>query len=152
VVPLAAAYDVSPEPWQAVSARVLAAARPGDCIAFYPEDGRNAFRWYRERSTAAERGRTPRSVLPAVAWPVSTPFVEIYRTLTPARIASLRSSCTRMWLVSSHEGQQSGPPEAVRHRREWLVLRARLQRVFGRGPRWTDGWASAIHVELMERR
>jgi hypothetical protein len=152
VVPLAAAYNVSPEPWSAVSERVLAQSRPGDCIAFYPEDGRNAFRWYESRAAASVRRRAPRSVLPAVPWSATTPFVEIYRTLPATRIAALRASCSRMWLVSSHEGQQSGPPEAIQHRREWLALRAALQRVFGRGPRLTDGWASAIHVELMDGR
>jgi hypothetical protein len=91
-------------------------------------------------------------VLPAVDWSQTTPFVEIYRTLPASRIAALRASCSRMWLVPSHEGQQSGPPEAVRHRQEWLAFRAALQRVFGRGPRSTDGWASAIHVELMGGR
>ena len=152
VVPLAAAYGVSPEPWRAVSARVLTAARPGDCVAFYPEDARNAFRWYLERARPAVRDRAPRSVLPAVPWSTTTPYVEIYRTLPAARIAALRGGCTRMWLVSSHEGQQHGPPLAIRHRRQWLAFRARLERVFGRGPRSTSGWASAIHVELMPGR
>ncbi len=152
VVPLAAAYDVSPEPWAAVSARVLAHSRPGDCIAFYPEDGRNTLRWYLSRAAPSVRRRAPRAVLPDVSWSVTTPFVEVYRTLTTARVAALRGSCSRMWLVSSHEGQQSGPPEAIAHRREWLALRSRLQHVFGRGPRSTDGWASAIHVELMGGR
>jgi len=152
VVPLAAAYGVSPEPWAAVSERVLAESRPGDCIAFYPEDGRNAFRWYLSRAAPGLRRRAPRAVLPAVPWSVTTPFVEIYRTLSVSQISALRAGCTRMWLVSSHEGQQSGPPEAIRHRSEWLSLRSRLQTVFGRGPRTTDGWASAIHVELMGGR
>ncbi len=152
VVPLAAAYGVSPEPWAAVSERVLAESRPGDCIAFYPEDGRNAFRWYLSRASPAVRRRAPRSVQPGVGWSQTTPFVEVYRTLPASRISALRASCSRMWLVSSHEGQQSGPPEAVRHRLEWLAFRERLQRVFGRGPRSTDGWASAIHVELMAGR
>jgi hypothetical protein len=152
VVPLAAAFGVSPEPWQAVTARVLAASRPGDCVTFYPEDGRNAFRWYLSHADARTRTRAPRSVLPAVGWSTTTPYVEIYRTLPAGRIAALRTNCSRMWLVSSHEGQQTGPPAAIRHRREWLAFRARLERVFGRGPRWTDGWASAIHVELMRGR
>jgi uncharacterized membrane protein len=152
VVPLVAAYGVSPEPWGTVSALVLADARPGDCIAFYPEDGRNAFRWYLSRSAPAVRHRAPRDVLPAGGWSATRPYVEIYRTLPAARIAALRTSCSRMWLVSSHEGQQTGPPEAIRHRRQWLAFRARLEHVFGHGPRWTDGWASAIHVELMTGR
>ncbi len=45
-IPVARAYGVSPEPWQAVTARVLAASRPGDCIAFYPSDARMAFQYY----------------------------------------------------------------------------------------------------------
>jgi hypothetical protein len=152
VAPLAAAYGASPEPWQVVTERVLAAARPGDCVAFYPEDARNAFRYYLSRVNPAVRRRAPRSVLPAVPWSATTPYVEIYRTLPTASIAALRSSCSRMWLVSSHEGQRSGPVLAIRHPRQWLALRARLQDVFGRGPRFTDGWASAIHVELMGGR
>jgi mannosyltransferase len=55
VVPLAAAYDVSPEPWQQVTAEVLAQTRPGDCVTFYPEDGRNPFRYYAARSAALSR-------------------------------------------------------------------------------------------------
>jgi hypothetical protein len=98
------------------------------------------------------RRRAPRAVLPAVGWSATTPFVEIYRTLPAGQISALRAGCSRMWLVSSHEGQQAGPPQAIAHRRQWLGFRARLQDVFGRGPRSTDGWASAIHVELMGGR
>lgn len=152
VVPLAAAYGVSPEPWAAVSARVLAQSRPGDCVAFYPEDARNVFRWYLTRAAPGVRRRAPRAVLPAVGWSATTPFVEIYRTLPAGQISALRAGCSRMWLVSSHEGQQAGPPQAIAHRRQWLGFRARLQDVFGRGPRSTDGWAGAIHVELMGGR
>ncbi len=148
-VPLAAAYGVSPEPWSTASARVLAAARPGDCVAFYPEDGRNVFRWYVTRAHAS--ASAPRSVLPATAWSATRPYVELYRTLSEAQIRALAPHCRRLWFISSHEGQQHGPPIAVRHREEWLAFRARLQRVFGRGPVVSLGWASVIHVELMSR-
>lgn len=150
VVPVVDAYGVSPEPWQQVTARVLAAARPGDCIAFYPEDARNAFRWYAARAHAL--GRAPRVVLPAVGWSTTRPYVEIYRTLSRSQISALRPGCRRLWFVSSHEGQAAGPPVAVQHREQWLAFRARLERVFGSGPVRTFGWASAIHVELMPGR
>jgi mannosyltransferase len=149
-VPVVGGYGVSPEPWRQVSARVLAAARPGDCVAFYPEDGRNAFRYYVARAGA--RARAPHAVLPAIGWSTTTPYVEIYATLSRAQIGALRSRCTRLWFVSSHEGQQNGPPAARRHRVRWLALQRRLRRVFGSGPVRTSGWASAIHVELMPGR
>jgi mannosyltransferase len=150
--PVIASYGVSPEPWAAASARVLGGARPGDCIAFYPEDARNPFRWYLGRAGREAVAHAPRSVLPAVDWSRSTPYVELYPTLSAHRVAALRSQCTRMWFVSSHEGQPSGPAESVRHRARWNALRARLEHAFGAGPVESLGWASPIHVELMAGR
>jgi hypothetical protein len=149
-VPVIDGYGVSPEPWRQVTARVLAAARPGDCVAFYPEDARNAFRYYVARARA--QARAPRAVLPAVGWSTTTPYVEIYASLSGAEIRGLRSHCARLWFVTSHEGQRSGPIDARRHRVQWLALRRRLQRVFGSGPVAMSGWASPIHVELMPGR
>jgi mannosyltransferase len=149
-VPVAAGYGKTPEPWREVTAQVLAAARPGDCIAFYPEDGRNAFAYYVARAGAQRRA--PRSVLPAVSWSATRPFVELYPTLSPSRIATLRSGCERMWLVSSHEGQTRGPLESSEHLRGWYVLRERLRRAFGPGDFRTEGWASAIHIERFAPR
>src|SRR6185312_16266653 len=42
-VPVVRAYGASPEPWQAVTATVLAQTEPGDCVTFYPADARMAF-------------------------------------------------------------------------------------------------------------
>ena len=152
VVPVAAGYGVSPEPWRQASAQVLAAARPGDCVAFYPEDGRNAFAYYVARSGAGASARAPRSVLPALGWGTATPFVEVYATLSAGRIAALRARCERIWFVTSHEGQSSGPARSRRHRAQWHALDRRLERVFGHGPTVTLGYASAIHIQLLGRR
>jgi mannosyltransferase len=144
------AYDVSPEPWRSVTAQVLAQARPGDCIAFYPADARMAFQYY--VGTGAETRRAPRSVLPDVPWGVVRPYVEDYAVPGPAELARRTAGCGRMWLVSSHEGQPDGPPLARAHRARWLALSAELQRQFGSAPAVKHGYASVIHVQLMPGR
>jgi mannosyltransferase len=143
-VPLAAAYGVSPEPWGTVTHRVLAAARPGDCVTFYPEDARNPFRWYLDRAGAASRA--PRAVLPAVPWSVTTPYVERYATAAAAH------GCRRMWVVSGHEGQTDGSAVSLAHRAAYHRLDARLERAFGPAPIVTYGYASPIHVQLLPGR
>ena len=152
LVPVAASYGVSPEPWRQATAQVLASARSGDCIAFYPEDGRNVFRYYVSRDGAAAAARAPRAVLPAIGWTTVKPFVEVYASLSATQITGLRSRCRRMWLVSSHEGEVSGPVRSREHRAEWHALRARLARAFGHGAVRTLGYASAIHVQLLPSR
>ncbi|MFZ1994571.1 MAG: hypothetical protein WAU75_10725, partial [Solirubrobacteraceae bacterium] len=144
---LVRAYGVSPEPWQEVTARVLAQARPGDCAAFYPADARMAFQYYVGTGTATRRA--PRAVLPAVAWGTVRPFVEDYAVPSPATLARRTAGCVRMWLISSHEGQPNGPAPARAHRAQWLRLTAELERRFGSGAVLRYGYASVIHVELM---
>jgi mannosyltransferase len=144
-VPLAASYGVSPEPWQAATADVLGQARPGDCIAFYPLDARNAFDYYVRSS-----GRpAPRSILPAIRWRVVTPYVERYATLSGAQLSAAIGGCRRLWLVSSHEGQADGPAQARANRAGYLRLDERLERAFGRGAIAQYGYASPIHVQLL---
>jgi hypothetical protein len=142
------AYGVSPEPWQQTTAYVLDHARPGDCLAFYPEDARMAFQYY-VGSGGKAIGRAPRSVLPVARWGVVRPYVERYRTLTPAQVVRTRSVCRRMWLVTSHEGQLDGPAASLANRARWLTLRAELERTYGRAPVKQFGYASAIHVQLL---
>jgi hypothetical protein len=146
-VPLVAAYDTSPEPWAQTTAHVLAHARAGDCIAFYPEDGRMAFQYY-VGTRAAALATAPRSVLPVARWGRDRPFVEHYATLTPAQVAAARASCGRLWFVSSHEGEPDGPAQSLAHRARYLALRASLARAFGHAPIQKFGYASAIHVQL----
>jgi hypothetical protein len=146
-IPVVRAVNVSPEPWQAVTADVLAQARPGDCVAFYPADARMAFQYY--VGTGAATHRAPRAVLPVIPWGVVRPFVEDYAIPSPAALARRTAGCARMWLVSSHEGQANGPPQARAHRARWFALAGELQRRFGSGPVRKYGYASIIHVQLM---
>ncbi len=149
-VPVVRAYGVAPEPWQAVTAGVLAQSRPGDCIAFYPADARMAFQYYVRTGPATRR--PPRAVLPAAPWGVVRPYVEDYAVPAPAELARRTAGCQRMWLVSSHEGQPNGPPVARAHRAQWFALSAALRRRFGAGPVTKHGYASVIHVQLMPGR
>jgi mannosyltransferase len=149
-VPVVRAYGVSPEPWRAVTAQVLAQSRPGDCIAFYPADARMAFQYY--VGTGLGVRRAPRAVLPAGPWGVVRPYVEEYAVPSAAELARRTAGCERMWLVSSHEGQPNGPAVARAHRAQWFALSAALRRRFGAGPVTKHGYASVIHVQLMPGR
>ena len=142
LLPLALSYGVSPEPWDAATQAVLSAARPGDCVVFYPEDGHNPFQYYERRL----HGLAPRSVLPATPWSQVRSYVERYET-TPAL-----HGCRRLWLVSSHEGQSHGPARSRRNLRHFNHFRTALEHQFGRGPVKTYGYASAIHVRLLPGR
>ena len=145
---VAPSYGVSPEPWSTVTHRVLAAARPGDCVAFYPEDGRNAFQYY--LGTGADRA-APRSILPVLPWGTVKPYVERYATLSPAQLASRAAGCRRVWYVSSHEGQPNGPVQARANRRRYFQLQAELVRRYGFARVDSYGYASTIHVQLFSR-
>ena len=146
-----AAYGVSPEPWQQVTAYVRDHSRPGDCIAFYPMDSRMAFQYY-VGSSAAATATAPRSILPVARWGLVKPYVERYVTLSRAQIVRRGAGCLRMWFVSSHEGQADGPTASLVNRARWLTLRSRLQSVFGRAAVRQFGYAAAIHVQLMAAR
>ena len=144
-VPLVAGYGVSPEPWRSATAGVLTRSEPGDCVAFYPLDARNAFAYY-VRSLARP---APRSVLPAIGWGARTPFVERYASLPAAGMASVTAGCRRLWFVSSHEGQKDGPARSLANRVGYRRLDARLEGAFGRGRIEQYGYASPIHVQLL---
>jgi mannosyltransferase len=148
-IPVVRSYGVSPEPWQAVTATVLAQTKPGDCVTFYPADARMAFQYYVATGTGAAARRAPRSVLPAVGWGVVRPFVEDYAIPSPAELTRRSAGCARMWLISSHEGQPKGPPLSRANRARWFRLAAELERRFGSGQVYKFGYASVIHVQLM---
>ena len=147
---LGASYGVSPEPWQQAAAYVQASARPGDCIAFYPLDGRMAFQYYIGTEQVADAS-APRSILPVANWGTVTPYVEQYATLGTARIARRTADCRRVWFVSSHEGQLDGPAQSLANRARYVALRGRLARRFGHAPIKKFGYAAAVHVQLFTR-
>ena len=148
LVPLALSYNVSPEPWDAATHAVLSAAQPGDCIVFYPEDSHNPFQYY-ERTAEPAGVVPPRSALPVTGWAEVRSYVERYETLSPARQSALATSCRRLWLVSSHEGQKTGPARSRHNLRTFNHFRTQLEQLFGKGQIRTYGYASAIHVRLM---
>jgi mannosyltransferase len=148
---LAPAYGVSPEPWSTVTATVLAQSRPGDCVAFYPLDGRMAFQYYVADDPGGLR-RAPRSILPVLPWTRVKSYVEEYATLSPAGLARRAVTCRRLWVISSHEGQADGPALSRAHRAAYFRLDGTLQALFGFSPVASYGYASTIHVQLLTIR
>jgi mannosyltransferase len=141
---LAPSYGVSPENWKAAARYVDARAQTGDCIAFYPADGRMAFSYY-----AATSPLNP--VLPAAPWSATRPFVEQYTAPSAARLAAVESSCPRLWLVASHYGSPHGPAASRRNYGRYIQLRDTLRRSYGNGMSATFGWASPVRVQLVSR-
>jgi mannosyltransferase len=142
---LAPSYGTSPEDWRATTAYVLDASRPGDCIAFYPLDGRMAFGYYVGAGRAAG---TPRSVWPALPWSTVRPYVEQYATPSAS---ALTSRCTRLWLVASHQGLPDGTAGSRAHYARYVALRSTLAREYGRRRTISFGYASVIWVDVFGR-
>jgi mannosyltransferase len=148
VLQLAPSYGVSPEDWRAASTHVLAAARPADCVAFYPADGRMAFRYSLGHAAIA---RAPRAVLPAAPWGKDRVYVEDYATLSQSQLVRVAATCPRLWLVASHIGELDGPAGALAHRARYLRLRAMVAREYPHRHTLKFGYASAVQVELATR-
>ncbi len=136
---LAPAYGVSPEDWRAATAYLLNHAQAGDCVAFYPADGRNAFRYY----ARARLSQAPRAVLPRAPWSSARAYIEDYATLsTPP------TGCVRLWLVSSHQGQPDGPAASRANRARYVRLRGLLEGAYPRSDAKDFGYAAPVSVEL----
>jgi hypothetical protein len=145
---LSPSYGVSPEDWRGASAHVLANSEPGDCIAFYPSDGRQAFEYY---LPARSRGRAPRPVLPAVRFSEVRAFVEDYATLSAREVTRVRRTCSRLWFVSSHQGQRDGPAGSRANLARYIRLRATLLRAYPVGASRSFGYAAPVQVWLLRR-
>jgi hypothetical protein len=122
---LAPSYGTSPEDWRAATAYVQHAARPGDCVAFYPLDARMPFAYYAQEPLR--------------------PYVERYET------PRLPSGCLRVWLVASHQGSPTGPPGSRAHYARYVAIRAALARAYPRQSTRTFGYASVIWAQLFSR-
>jgi mannosyltransferase len=118
---VAPAYGVSLENWRTATPYVMARAMTGDCMAFYPSDARAAFKYYVPRGAAP-----PPLVLPAVPWSVEPRYLEEYDTLSASQLSRLRTRCSRVWLVISHEGAPGGTPLSRAHYEQIIALRAGL--------------------------
>ncbi len=124
-VQLTPAYGLSSENWRGLTAYVDGHRRAGDCIAFYPLDNRQAFRYYLSSPRAA-----PRPILPATAWRFVRPFVEDYSSLPPRAVTNLPATCGRVWLIASHEGRVGGPPTSRENFRRFAALTGELKRLY----------------------
>jgi hypothetical protein len=122
---LAPAYGVSSENWRGATAYVIRHTRARDCIAFYPLDNRQAFRYYLGSPVSA-----PRPILPTVPWREVRSFVEDYAGLSPSAVAQLPARCGRVWLVASHEGRSGGPPASAANYRRFTSLTHELGRLY----------------------
>jgi mannosyltransferase len=139
-------YGVSPEDWRAATGYVVAHTAAADCVAFYPSDGRNAFRYYLHSGE-----RAPHPVLPATPFSNSRAYIEDYATLSPRRLRALPQSCPRLWLVSSHEGQPTGTAGSRANYSRYPALRASLSAEYPRTRVRSFGYAAPVTVELFVR-
>ncbi len=143
---LAPAYGVSSENWRGATAYVTNHARQSDCVAFYPLDNRQAFRYY-----LASPRRAPRPILPVLPWDKVRPFVEDYSSLSPSAIAHLRGVCGRVWLVASHEGRVGGPPTSQANYRRFAELTSGLTRQYPVARSADFGARGVVTVTLYSR-
>ena len=125
-VALVPSYGTSPENWRAASAFLAGDKRPGDCVVFYPQDGRMPFAYYTHQ-------------------PVK-PYIERYQTPT------VPSGCTRVWLVVSHQGQPTGTSTSRAHYARYVALRDELAHRYPHSATRSFGYASVIWVELFYGR
>jgi hypothetical protein len=150
---VAPSYGVSPEDWRGATSFVLSQTRPGDCTVFYPSDGRMAFQYYlpgQLASNGAASGRVPRPVVPPAPWSEVRTYVEDYAAPSRATIGRLRSSCRRLWFISTHPGRPHGSPVARADNHRYIRLRAALQAAYGSHSVRYFGYASPVRVELLK--
>jgi mannosyltransferase len=144
---LAPTYAVSPEDWKAAERYVVAGARAGDCIAFYPLDGRMPFDLYVRAN--GDLARAPVPVSPVTPWSRVRPFVEDYDTPPPAQLSAIEARCPRVWFVASHQGQRNGPPGSRSNYLRYRALQATLQEAYAHHDQKIFGWAGQVRVELI---
>ena len=149
---LAASYGATPEPWKQVTARVLAAAGAGDCVAFYPEDGHMPFGYYVQQDTAGAARTALRSVLPREPWSRLRPEVERYAVPAAPALAAQTVGCRRVWLIASHQGQAHGTAQSRRNWAGYGTIQRELAALYGPADRRRYGWAATISVLRYTRR
>lgn len=148
VLVLAPTYGVSPENWRAAAAHVARGSRSGDCLAFYPQDGRMAFDYYLRGTPAA--GRVV-SVLPPTSWWVVRPYVEQYALPSSAQLGKIVRSCRRLWLVASHQGDPEGPSASRAHLKAYRELVADLRGAYAHSRGRHYGYAPRVYLTLFSR-
>jgi mannosyltransferase len=143
---LAPAYGVSTENWRAATSHVIGGGQPHDCIAFYPLDGRMAFRYYLRNF-----GQAPRPVLPGLPWHQLRPFVEDYASLTPIQLARLPQQCERVWLLVRHGGGAGGTTISTANHIRLEQLTRRLAQLYPASSTGEFGEAGLLTATLYSR-
>lgn len=143
---LAPAYGASSENWRAATAYVVADSKPRDCIAFYPQDTRMAFRYY-----LRDFARAPRPILPRLPWSQVRSFVEDYASLPPAAVARLPLTCARVWLISRRGGGAGGTSISHGNALRLERLRSDLAREYPVSQTRNFGYAQLVTVALYAR-
>ncbi|MBO0769114.1 MAG: glycosyltransferase family 39 protein [Solirubrobacterales bacterium] len=138
-------YGTSPEPWHAVVKRVLSVSRPSDCVAFYPQDGRMTFDYYR-RGMKDGHTNAPRSVLPDAPWGHISTYLDAYTLPIRVTMSDWAVRCQRLWLISAKPGSP-GTDSASRARNSGLGwLEQGLKHRFVPVSSQRYGWSSTILV------
>ena len=125
-------YGLPVDDWRAASSYVLSTARPGDCVAFFANDGYVDFSYYLSHrpSSFPAAGIVPRPVLPARPFGGDPAIIEQYHTLSPAQILALRPGCDRVFMVESHDGSRIGTTASRHIRGEFLGMQAGFDRAY----------------------
>jgi hypothetical protein len=147
-------YGVSPEPWNAVTAYVVAAtpANQPACVVFYPQDGREPFDYYLKLGQPqGNPAPSLQPILPRVAWTRVRPFIEVYGTLDAGQRARIASECPRLWLIGTHEGQAHGTAQSRTNLTRYRQLELGFARLYPNRTQRAFGWASPIHTTLYSR-
>jgi len=143
-------YNFSIDNWRAATVRVLNESAPGDCVAFYFNDGFIDFAYYLEHPPAGIRSDAPipRSVLPAFSFG-SDPtkrtigsypaIVESYQALDPSQIKQTASSCPDLFVLSNHDGHNSASAGSRRVWSRFVTMRNGLESAYGNMDRTNIG-------------
>lgn len=142
-------YGVSPENWKAAERYVLTSAGSGDCVAFYPLDGRMVFDYYVR--TGGQELRAPLPANPVTPWYRIRPFVEDYGVPSLGTIDRVLSTCPRLWLLASHQGELTGPPGSRSDFIRYRLLQVILQGAYPHHRFNHFSRSARIDVELLSR-
>jgi hypothetical protein len=150
MVVLVPTYGKSPEDWSRATDYLVASSAAGTCVAFYPSDARMAIDYYLETQHQSAQGRL-RPVLPTTPFSQSVAYLEEYQTLTATQLHAVTSECASLWLVSSHEGSQSGTAVSRANYQRFVDLRRALEHAYPSKRTTTFGWAARITLEYFQR-
>ena len=139
---LYATHNVTIDNWRGVASQIINQAHPGDCIAFYFNDGFVDFSYYLEHPPKGMNidAPIPRSVLPALGFgspPTSRsigdfpPIVESYTALSARQIVHVSRTCPQLTVLSNHDGHNSMTSGAQIVWKRFVTMRDGLKSAYG---------------------